>query len=97
MWARIRMYAAAALAFVVMGLTLWFSARKVGKNEGAAEAANERAADREAIAVRQVNETTAAAEREVQAVQGANDVKANNAGLSDADAVNELRSRWQRD
>lgn len=99
MWAlrKIWAYVAAALSILAMGLTLWFSARKIGKTEGQAEAADERAADREAIAVRRVNETTAAAEREVQAVQGANDVQTANAGVSDAAVVDELRNNWSRD
>lgn len=87
----------AALSFVAMGLTLWLSSRRVGKAEGQADAAEERAADREAIAVRQVNEQREASQREVETVKGANDVQQDTSRMSDDDVVKRLRDEFSRD
>jgi hypothetical protein len=87
----------AALSFLFMLLTIWHTSKKVGKAEGAADAAENRAADREAIAVRQINETREAAEREVETVKGASDVKDETSILDDAAVVDELRDTWSRD
>lgn len=96
-WSRFGTWIAAAGALVVA----IFAALSVGKAKGKAQAAedsaNERAADREAIAVRQVNEAREASNRQVEAVKGANDVQANNAGLSDDDVSKRLRDEWSRD
>lgn len=87
----------AALSFLAMLATVWLTSRKVGKAEGQAEASEQRANDREAVAVRQVNEAREASNRQVEAVKGANDVQANNAGLSDDDVSKRLRDEWSRD
>lgn len=87
----------AALSFLAMLATVWLTSRKVGKAEGQAEASEQRASDREAVAVRQVNEAREASNRQVEAVKGANDVQANNAGLSDDDVSKRLRDEWSRD
>lgn len=86
-----------ALSFAAMLATVWLSSRKVGKAEGQAEAAEERAADREAIAVRQVNEQREKSQREVEAIQGVNDVKNDISRMSDSDAIDSLRDEWSRD
>lgn len=87
----------AALSFLAMLATVWLSSRKVGKAEAEANASEERAGDREAIATRQVNEAREASQREVEVIQGANDVKENNS-IVDDDGVNQrLRDDWSRD
>jgi len=87
----------AALSFLAMLATVWLSARKVGKAEGQAEASEQRAGDREAIATREVNEAREAANHEVETIQGANDVQANNAILDDNGVTERLRDDWSRD
>ena len=87
----------AALSFLAMLATVWLSSRKVGKAEGQADAAEARAADREAVAVREVNEAREASQREVETVKGANDVQNANAVLSDDDVTKRLRDEWSRD
>lgn len=87
----------AALSFLLMILTVGLMSKKVGKAEGKADAAVATAADREAVAVRQINEVREASTREVEAVKGANDVKANNAVLDDVAVNDKLRDNWTRD
>ena len=87
----------AALSFLAMLATVWLSSRKVGKAEAEANASEQRAGDREAIATREVNEAREASQREVEVIQGANDVKTNNS-IVDDDGVNQrLRDDWTRD
>ena len=71
--------------------------RKLGKAEAQADEAERRAGDREALAVRQINESRASHEREVETVKGAADAQANNAVLSDADVTKRLHDKWSRD
>ena len=87
----------AALSFLAMLATVWLTSRKVGKSEGQAEAAEQRAADREAIAVREVNEAREAYERQTKAVQNANEVASDNAVLDDDGVSKRLRDEWSRD
>lgn len=87
----------AALSFLAMLATVWFSSRKIGKAEGQAEASEQRAADREAIAVREVNEAREASERQTKAVQNANEVASDNAILDDDGVSKRLRDEWSRD
>lgn len=86
----------AALSFLAMLATVWLTSRKVGKAEGQAEASEQRASDREAIAVREVNEAREASETQVKAVQNANDAKQDNSVLSDDDVTKRLRDEWSR-
>ena len=87
----------AALSFLAMLATVWLTSRKVGKAEAEADASEQRAGDREAIATRQVNEAREASQREVEAIEGANNVKTNNSIIDD-DGVNQrLRDDWTRD
>lgn len=87
----------AAFSFLAMLATVWLSSRKVGKAEAEANASEQRAGDREAIATREVNEAREASQREVEVIQGANDVKTNNS-IVDDDGVNQrLRDDWTRD
>lgn len=87
----------AALSFLAMLATVWFTSRKVGKSEGKAEASEQRAADREAIAVREVNEAREASETQTKAVQNANEVHSDNAVLDDDGVSKRLRDEWSRD
>ena len=87
----------AALSFLAMLATVWLTSRKVGKAEGQAEASEQRAADREAIAVRQVNEAREASEQQVKAVQNAKDVASDNSTFDDDEVTKRLRDEWSRD
>lgn len=87
----------AALSFLAMLATVWLTSRKVGKAEGEAEASQQRAADREAIAVRQVNEAREASDSQIKAVQNANEVASDNAVLDDDGVSKRLRDEWSRD
>jgi|SRR5690554_1754687 len=96
-WAKIWKYVAAIGAFVVMVASVFYAGRKSGATKAEAKAANDRANDREAIAVRQVNEAREAAKVEVEAVKGANDVKSDIAILDDDGISKRLRDEWSRD
>ncbi len=87
----------AALSFLAMLATVWLTSRKVGKAEGQAEASEQRAADREAIAVRQVNEAREASEQQVKAVQNAKEVASDNSTFDDDEVTKRLRDEWSRD
>lgn len=87
----------AGFSLLSMFATVWLSSRKVGKAEAEADASEEKAGDREAIAVRQVNEAREASKREVEAIEGANDVKENNSTISDSNVNKLLRDNWERD
>jgi hypothetical protein len=85
------------LAITGAFVALWYSARKQGEAKAEVKAASEKAADREAVAVRQVNETREAARVEVETVRNANEVQDKNATIPDAAVIVELRSKWSRD
>lgn len=88
----------AALASIVgMGLTLWFSAKRNGKAEAQVQHAEQRAADHEAVAVRQINETQAAAAAAVSTVKEAANVQVEVSRRSDDDVNQRLRDEWSRD
>lgn len=96
-WAKFGKWLAAIGAGLVMLASIFYAGRKSGATKAEANAANERAGDREAIATRQVNEAREASQREVEVIQGANDVKENNS-IVDDDGVNQrLRDDWSRD
>lgn len=90
-------YLAALLSIVGMGLSLWFSAKRSGKAEAQVQHAEQRAADHEAIAVRQINETQAAANHAIETVKEAANVQSEVTGRSDSDVLNSLRNEWSRD
>lgn len=104
MWALLlkfgKKYAARIAEFVLITgafIALWISAKKQGEAKAQVKAASEKAADREALAVRQVNETREAARVEVETVRVANEVQAENATIPDNAVVDRLRSKWSRD
>lgn len=92
----IQKYALMALAFI--GAV--FGALIVGKAKGKAAATQDAAIQQvktnEAIAVREINETTEAAKSRVEAIQGANDAQAKVNRLDAGDIASELRNEWQR-
>ncbi len=96
-WSRFGAWIAGAGAVLVA----IFAALSVGKAKGKAAAvedsANARANDREAIAVREVNEAREASERQTKAVQNANEVASDNAVLDDDGVSKRLRDEWSRD
>jgi len=96
-WAKFSKWLAAIGVGLVMLATVWLTSRKVGKSEGQAEAAEQRAADREAIAVRQVNEAREASEQQVKAVQNAKEVASDNSTFDDDEVSRRLRDEWSRD
>jgi len=85
------------LAAVLAGFGFNKAGKDAGKAEAHAEAAAKQADEREAIAVRQVNEARAGAAKEIETVQGASDVQKSNAALSADDVHNRLRDEYQRD
>lgn len=92
----IQKYILAALAFlgVIAGALI------VGKAKGKAQATQDAAAQQvktnEAIAVRQINETTEAAKSRVEAIEGAHDANAKVNRLDAAAIAGELRDKWSR-
>lgn len=97
LWSRFGAWIAGAAAIIGAVFAALIVGKAKGKAAAAEDSANERAADREAIAVRQVNEAREASNKQVEAVKGANDVQANNASLSDDDVSKRLRDDWSRD
>lgn len=100
MWAALAKKLAAfagLLASLVLGLVaLWASVRKSAKAEAdAAYAGNElrrvkRQASQKIEVERQANE------RQLEAVQNANEVISDNSAISDDDVVKRLRDNWRR-
>lgn len=82
-------YILIALSVIAAALTIWFSAKKVGNAETQTK-------DDEAVAVREVNETNAAATTEVKAIENASDVKTDVSNLAPGSAASELQSNWQQ-
>ncbi len=68
-----------------------------GKAKADVAAAQQRTADNEAIAVRQVNEARAATTQQLQPVKEAANVQAATTRLNDGDAADELQSKYSRD
>jgi hypothetical protein len=87
---------AAFAGFAVILVTVWFSSKRAGKAEAKTEAANQRADDREALAVRKVEETQAAAKVEVETIQEAQNVQVEVNQSSTADIAGKLRDNWTR-
>lgn len=79
------------------GKYFFYAGRKSGATKAEANAANERANDREAIAVRQVNEAREASEQQVKAVQNAKYVASDNSTFDDDEIARRLRDEWSRD
>jgi hypothetical protein len=96
-WAKFGKWFAAIAAFAVMLASVFYAGRKAGGTKAEANAANERANDREAIAVRQVNEAREASEQQVKAVQNAKDVASDNSTFDDDEVTKRLRDEWSRD
>jgi len=97
LWAKFSKWLAAIGVGLVMLASIFYAGRKSGATKAEANAANERANDREAIAVRQVNEAREASEQQVKAVQNANEVASDNAVLDDDGVSKRLRDEWSRD
>lgn len=75
---------------------VWFGAKKAGKADADTAAAEQRTADNEAIAVRQVNEARAAAQTQVDKVANANEALNEVNGMSDDAVLRELRESYGR-
>lgn len=97
LFAKFGSWIVAGLSLIGAGFVAWNSAKKAGKAEAKADASEQRASDREAIAVRQINEQREASAREVETVERANDVKEKNSAVDDAGVVVKLRDEWSRD
>lgn len=87
----------AALFFLGMIFSFFSASKKVGKAEGQAEAAKQKTADNEAIAVRQVDEAREAAKTEVAAIEAANNAQREVNSLEPDSAAQQLRDEWSRD
>lgn len=96
-WAKFGKWLAAIAAFAVMLASVFYAGRKAGGTKAEANAANERANDREAIATRQVNEAREASQREVEAIEGAHNVKTDTSIIDDDGVSKRLRDEWSRD
>lgn len=96
-WAKFGKWITGVGAFVVMLASIFYAGRKSGATKAEANAVNERANDREAIAVRQVNEAREASEQQVKAVQNAKDVASDNSTFDDDEVTKRLRDEWSRD
>ena len=97
MFARFGKWIAAIVAILGAIAAIFFAGRKSGASKAEANAANERANDREAIAVRQVNEAREASEQQVKAVQNAKNVASDNSTSGDDEVAKRLRDEWSRD
>ena len=97
LWAKFSKWIVGVGAFVVMLASVFYAGRKSGATKAEANAANERANDREAIAVRQVNEAREASEQQVKAVQNAKDVASDNSTFDDDEVTKRMRDEWSRD
>lgn len=97
LWAKFGKWVSIIGAMLVALASIFFAGRKSGKTKAGVEAADQRANDREAIAVRQINEQREASKREVETVKEANNVSKQNDSVSDADVDKRLRDEWQRD
>jgi len=97
LWAKFSKWIVGVGAFVVMLASVFYTGRKSGATKAEANAANERANDREAIAVRQVNEAREASEQQVKAVQNAKEVASDNSTFDDDEVTRRLRDEWSRD
>ena len=96
-WAKFGKWLAAIGAGLVMLASIFYAGRKSGATKAEANAANERANDREAIAVRQVNEAREASEQQVKAVQNAKEIASDNSTFDDDEVTRRLRDEWSRD
>lgn len=74
-----------------------FSVRSKAKSDAAVKYTNEKAADREALAVRNVIETREAAKVETETLQEVNHVKDQISAAADSDVDKRLRDEWSRD
>ncbi|QBZ71721.1 hypothetical protein [Pseudomonas phage KP1] len=97
LWAKFGKWFALAAAALVTLASIFYAGRKSGETNAEANAAEQRASDREAIAVRQINEQREASKQEVETVQGASDVKDKTSVLTDAAVSSELHDKWSRD
>jgi len=97
LWARFGKFITGIGAGLLMLASVFYAGRKSGQSKAEIEAANERAKEREAIAVRQVNEAREAAEQQTKAVKNASEVMADNSIHPDSEIVERLRDEWQRD
>lgn len=75
---------------------VWFGAKKAGKADADVASAEQRTADNEAIAVRQVNEARAAADSRIDKVANANEALNEVNNMSDDAVLNELRQSYGR-
>lgn len=96
-WAKVGKWVGALVAGLLLLASVFYSGRKSGETKAKGDAAEERANEREAIAVRQVNEAREASEHTTKAVQNANEVASNNSMLIDDEVTKRLRDEWSRD
>lgn len=84
--------------FAAIGLVLaaWFFGKKQGSDNAKIESEKEKREEAETIAVNQIEKAKEVAKREVETVQGANDVlsKVNYTDINDI--ANKLREKWAR-
>lgn len=75
---------------------LWYGGKAKARAVAQEEAATQRAADAEALAVKMINDNNTAHAAEVNSVVKANETLSEVSNMSDADVIDELRTRWTR-
>lgn len=83
---------ACSVVFAIVGVA--YAAHTKGKASAQVEAIEQRAKDAEALAVRTIEQSNAAVEKQAAIVRSTSEITEDVNAMSDADAISELHREW---